>query len=560
MDRQRHRAGLTSVSPPPHSSRMPIPSAAPTRPRWFVAGDLNGFFGLVVDNLSILGFIAMALVGMFQFPADVVFGRMFPGTALGVLVGNLLYTLMARRLAARTGREDVTAMPLGLDAPTSIGMALLVLGPAFAAFKAQGLEPHAAALATWKLGMAALVVMGVLKLVLSFFGEAVTRVLPRAALLGSIAGIALVLMGFLPLVEALRSPVVGLVTLGLLLYVLVAKGRLPVKLPAVLVVFVFGTALYYGLGLLGLGAPGFALPAWTPPQVVVPWPSLGFVEGLPATVPYLPLLLPFGLLMVVGGINVSESARAAGDDYRTRDILLVEAFATLVAGVCGGVAQTTPYIGQPAYKHMGARSGYTLLTGLFVGIGGMLGVISGLVQWLPLAVLAPIIVYVAIDITTQAFQATPRQHAGAMVLGFLPSVAYLLAIKAPGWIAPDRLAEMTTALDGHGLPELAVTFALGNGFIITAMLWIAAVAAMVDGRLRRAAGFLLVAAGLTLFGLIHSVDPRGGIYFPWQLEGLPRIISWQFVGAYVALAALMGLLSLQRMPASGDVPSTGERT
>src|SRR3546814_6130201 len=88
--------------------------------------------------------------------------------------------------------------------------------------------------------------------------------------------------------------------------------------------------------------------------------------------------------MVVGGINVSESARAAGDDYRTRDILLAEAFSTLVAGVCGGVAQTTPYIGQPAYKHMGARSGYTLLTGLFVGIGGMLGVISGLVQWLPL--------------------------------------------------------------------------------------------------------------------------------------------------------------------------------
>jgi len=251
---------------------------------------------------------------------------------------------------------------------------------------------------------------------------------------------------------------------------------------------------------------------------------------------------------VVGGINVSESARAAGDDYRTRDILLVEALATLVAGVCGGVAQTTPYIGQPAYKHMGARSGYTLLTGLFVGLGGMLGVISGLVQWLPLAVLAPIIVYVSIDITTQAFQATPRRHAGAMVLGFLPSVAYLLAIKAPGWIAPERLAELVSTVDGHGLPELAVIFTLGNGFIITSMLWIATVAAMVDGRLRRACVFLLVAAGLTLFGLIHSVDPRGGIYLPWTLQGLPRLISLQFAGAYVSLALVLGLLSLQKQP------------
>ena len=62
-------------------------SASPVR-RWFVPGDLNGFFGLVVDNLSILGFIAAALIGIFQFPAEVVFTRMFPGTALGVLVGE----------------------------------------------------------------------------------------------------------------------------------------------------------------------------------------------------------------------------------------------------------------------------------------------------------------------------------------------------------------------------------------------------------------------------------------------------------------------------------------
>ncbi|CAJ0592344.1 unnamed protein product [Cylicocyclus nassatus] len=222
---------------------MSAPASAAPR-RWFVAGDFNGFFGLVVDNLSILGFIAMALVGIFQFPADVVFGRMFPGTAFGVLVGNLLYTLMARRLAARTGRDDVTAMPLGLDAPTSIGMALLVLGPAFIAFKQQGLDPHAAGIATWQLGMAALVIMGLLKFVLSFFGEAVTRALPRAALLGSIAGIAL--------------------------------GKLPVRGPGVLLAFVFGTVLYYGLGLAGLGAPGFHVPAWVPPQVVLPAADAGF--------------------------------------------------------------------------------------------------------------------------------------------------------------------------------------------------------------------------------------------------------------------------------------------
>lgn len=521
-----------------------------TQRSWFVPGDLNGFFGLVVDNLSILGFIAAALIGIFGFPAEVIYTRMFPGTAFGVLVGNLIYTWMARRLAARSGRDDVTAMPLGLDAPTSIGMALLVLGPAFVGFKQAGLDEAAAADATWKLGMASLVVMGALKFVLSFAGDAVTRLIPRAGLLGSIAGTALVLMGFLPLIETLRSPLVGFMTLGLLLYVLVAKGRLPVKLPGVFVAFVFGTVLFYGFGAVGLGAPGFAWPTPQPLRLVLPLPTLGFIEGLPHTVPFLPLLLPFGLLMIVGGINVSESARAAGDDYRTRDILLAEAFSTLVAGFVGGVAQTTPYIGQPAYKHMGARSGYTLLTGLFIGLGGMLGIVSGLVQWLPLAVLAPIIVYVALDITTQAFQATPSKHATAMVFGFLPPIAYMLSIKTgnPAWIDPARHAELASALDGHGLPELAVIVTLGNGFIMTSMIWTSAVAAMVDGRLRRAAAFLLGGAALALFGIIHSVDPRGGVYLPWALEGLQKIIAWQFIGAYVGLAALLILLSLQRDP------------
>ena len=159
--------------------------------RVFSAGDLNGFFGLLVDNLAVLGFLASALVGIFQMPAEVVFGRMFPGTALGVLVGDLLYTLMAWRLARRSGRDDVTAMPLGIDTPTTIGLAFLVLGPAFTAFKAGGMDPHAAAIATWHLGMAGMIVMGVFKFVLSFVGAWIGRLVPRAGLLGAIAAIAL---------------------------------------------------------------------------------------------------------------------------------------------------------------------------------------------------------------------------------------------------------------------------------------------------------------------------------------------------------------------------------
>jgi adenine/guanine/hypoxanthine permease len=514
--------------------------------RWFVAGDFNGFFGLVVDNLAVMAFLATVLVGLFQFPADIVFTRMFPGTALGVLVGDLIYTGMAVRLARRTGKDTVTAMPLGIDTPTTIGLALLVLGPAFVKFKQGGLDEHAAAIATWHLGMAAMVVMGGLKFVLSFAGAWVGRVVPRAGLLGSIAGIALMLIGFLPMLEVLSVPVVGFVGLGVILYTVVAKGRLPGNIPGVLAAFLLGTALYYALGPAGLLGPGYHAPGGLALRFALPWPNLGFIDGLPATVPYLPLILPFGLLMVIGGINVTESARAAGDDYRTRDILLTEAVATLVAGVCGGVAQTTPYIGQPAYKKMGARAGYTLLTGVFVGLGGVFGYLSNLVELVPLAVLAPILVFVAIDITTQAFEATPVQHAAAVVFSFFPAIARMLAIKLgdPTYVAPDHFARLISSAD-RGLPELGIIVALGNGFIITSMIWAAFLAALVDKRTAAAIASLLAGAGLTLFGVIHSVEPGGGLYWPWALTGVARTLVWQFTAAYVALAAVIALLALQ---------------
>jgi len=507
---------------------------------WIAPGDINGFFGLVVDNLSILGFLATALIGIFGFPAEIVFGRMFPGTALGVLVGNLIYTGMARRLALRSGRDDVTAMPLGLDAPTTIGLALLVLGPAFVAYKQAGMDANTAALATWHLGMAAMIVMGILKLVLSFFGEAVSRAVPRAGLLGSIAGIALMLMGFLPLLEAMRVPVIGLVTLGLLLYALIAKGPIPWRMPGVLFAFSVGITLYFGLGAGGLLGSGYQPPQWPDLQLGLPWPTLGFIDGMPDLVRFLPLVLPFGLLMVVGGINVTESARAAGDDYRTRDILLTEAVSTLIAGLCGGVAQTTPYIGQPAYKHMGARGGYTLLTGIFIGVGGMLGLVSGLVAVLPLAVLAPIIIYVAIDITVQSFEATPKQHAPAVVLAFLPSIAYLLSIKLgnPAIVPPEHYAALLSD-SAHGISEMAVIVILGNGFIITSMLWATMLAAMIDQRFNRAALTLLLAALLTTFGVIHSVKPQGGLYLPWQLGAADFQLAVQWISAYLVLAATL---------------------
>ena len=196
---------------------------------------------------------------------------------------------------------------------------------------------------------------------------------------------------------------------------------------------------------------------------------------------------------------------------------------------------------------MGARSGYTLLTGIVIGLGGMLGYLSNLVQWLPIAVLAPILVFVAISITTQAFETTPARYAAAVVFSFFPAIARMLAIKLgdPGYVAPEHFASLFNDTS-QGISELAVITVLGNGFIITSMIWASFVVAMIDGRLRRAAGIILLGGALTLFGIIHSVEPAGGLYLPWTLDPVSQAIAWQFAGAYLALAVVLLLLSLQR--------------
>lgn len=513
-----------------------------TVPRAVAVGDLNAFFALLLDNVVNLVLLTGILAGAFGFPAQFVVTRMVPGTALGVLVGDLLYSWMAIRAASRTGRPH-TAMPLGLDTPSTIGMALAVIGPVYAASG----DPMVA----WEVGMATLVLMGLAKVALSFAGDAVLRVIPRAGLLGPLAGVGLALLGLFPVVRVFSAPVAGLVATGVVLYALVAAGPLPGRVPGALAAVVTGTVIFWAMRLLGLdaGGPGHAT---TTLGLHLPLPEVDrLVAGLPKALDYLPVAVPFGLLTIVGGINVTESARVAGDEYRSRDVLLVEAVATLVAGACGGVAQSTPYIGHPAYKAMGARSGYTIATALAIGLGGALGVLGALVEWIPEVAVAPILLFVGLEITVQAFSATGREHLPAAALAVVPVLAYLVAIYTDQLIAAGARPNPALAA------ECATISVLGRGFILTAMLWGAAASFLQDRRAGAVALTFAVLAVGSLFGVIHSVDPAGALYLPDLADPRPARISAAYA---VTGGVLAGLCAWGRRPGdrSRSPPSNGK--
>jgi AGZA family xanthine/uracil permease-like MFS transporter len=511
------------------------PTASPAG-RWYAAGDWNAFFGLALDNLTQLVLLSSLLIGVFSFPADLVLRVIVPGTAVGVLVGDLVYTGLAIRLGRATGRDDVTAMPFGIDTPSLFGIVFGVLGPV----RAVTGDP----LTAWKVGMGVTVAMGLVKLLLAFAGDWARRVIPRAALLGSIAGVAILLIAFLPALRLFGDPPVGVVALVVLLVALVGGVRLPWGVPGALAAVVMGSVVYWGRAwlapLVGATAPhpplGVTGLAWA-----VPWPTLAWVEALDQVVPYLALALPFALATVVGGIDNTESAVAAGDEYRTRDILLTEAAATVIAGLCGGVIQNTPYIGHPAYKAMGARAGYTLATALVIGGGAAVGAVSLLVSLLPEAAVAPVLVFIGLQITAQAFLASPARHAPAVAVSFVPAIAALVLIQGQALLqgAGRRAAD----LSGEARAAFETLLVLGNGFVLTALLWGWALVLIIERRLARAAAVLTAAGLATLVGVIHSPLPSGALFWPGA-GGTTASLS--LAGAYGLAAALLLLLDQRR--------------
>jgi len=526
------------------------------RYQWASPGDINAFFGLSIDNLAGLVLTVSLLAAVFGFPAGFALGHLVPGTAVGVVVGDVLFTWMAFRLASRTGRTDVTAMPLGIDTPSTFGMVFFVLGPAFRAAVSGGMAEEAAARHAWHIGICSLVASGVFKLACAPLADTVRRIVPRAGLLGSLAAIALALIMFLPMLEIMTSPLTGLVALGIILATLTARIPFPLRIPGALAALLIGGGIQYLGAWAGFVPAGPAHASIDPAAALWPTSWLGalrleWLTAWPDTIRYLPIVIPFALGTVIGGIDCTESAAAAGDEYDTGRVIAVEGLATVIAGACGGVIQTTPYIGHPAYKSMGGRAAYTLATAVFIGLAGLTGTFAWLYQAIPGPAILPVLVFIGLEITAQSFHATPARHYPAVAVACIPALAGLAKIQA------DKLLVAGAVPQGPLVAELFSVRLLAAGFIVTSLVWAGLVAALIDRHLRAAAAWCLAAGGLTLCGVIHSPFADGSLFLPWEIGSLPPEANGrgplELAASYGLLAVLFAAWSLWR-PSCGRQP------
>lgn len=99
---------------------------------------------------------------------------------------------------------------------------------------------------------------------------------------------------------------------------------------------------------------------------------------------YLSIIIPMGIFNLIGSLQNMESAEAAGDKYSNFSSLAVNGLGSMLASFFGSTFPTTIYIGHPGWKKMGARSGYSVLNGIFITIICITGLSSIILNLIPI--------------------------------------------------------------------------------------------------------------------------------------------------------------------------------
>lgn len=504
---------------------MSVPKSI-ARPKLWVTGDINGFFGLCTNSIT-NSLVAIALMQfVIGFPKEILFGRLVPGMVLSLAFGNIYFAYMAYKLGKKEGRDDVTAVPYGISVPHYFLVTFAVMLP----LKLAGADFNL----IWGVGVAWCFVHAVVAGIGAFVGPTIQKLTPRAAMLGTLAGVAITYIAMGAAFNAWNVAWLSMVSFGIIFIGWLANIQFPRKIPAGLLAVIIGIIFGWASGFMKLGNLTNAI---ANVSIAIPLPQIQvLLAGLPKIAPYLITAIPLAIYLFLESLNNVESALAGGDNYNTREAMLAAAGGTLVASLFGSPFPTLIYIGHPGWKSVGSRVGYSWLTGmimLLLGVLGLLGVLSAII---PLAAILPILVYIGMLITSQAFNASPKRHAPAVAIALIPWIADFVKTQVDNTLSVAGTNASTIGLDalaGGGVSYAGMAV-LGAGAILVGMILAAIAAYVIDRNWKGAIGYSLFGAACAWVGFIHSTELR---WIPTVGErGFNA--AWGPVIGYLAMAVL----------------------
>jgi AGZA family xanthine/uracil permease-like MFS transporter len=502
--RRAHRTGGTGSDEIEGVSIMTTVTAATTaKPAWWSPGDWNAFFGfgtnILVNVLVLTGLLRFVL----KLPDPIIFGRILPAVGLMLFLSTVYYAWLARQLAAKTGRTDVCALPSGISVPHMFVVVFVVMLPILIS-TGNPVEAWSAGL-TWVFVQSFVLILG------GFIAPVIRKITPRAALLGSLAGISLTFISLSPGAQVFMTPIIGVTCLAVILASWLGDYRYPAGLPGGLMAIIVGSAIAWGGHALG-----FELGGVGPEKVFGAMADFGFHVPTPAFAEvfsgfkYIGVILvtaiPFGIYDLVEAMDNVESAEAAGDHFPTTRVLTADGVVSLIGCLMGNPFINAVYIGHPGWKAMGGRIGYSAATGVLMLFLTWFGVIGLMMAIIPAVALLPILLYIGMLIGAQAFQESPHKHAPAVVLAIVPTIAAWGTVQinnALGAAGTDVGKVGLDALANNGVLYHGLQI-LGSGATLCGIILGSIAVFIIDRKLDKAAAFAAAGAVLTFFGLIHS--------------------------------------------------------
>ena len=390
------------------------------KPALWTPGDWNALFGfgtnILVNMLVLTGLLRFVL----KMPDSLVFGRILPALGLMMCLSTFYYAYLAYKLAQKTGRSDVCALPSGVSVPHMFIVTFVIMLP----ITLKTGDP----VKGWSAGLVWVFFQSFILMIGGFIAPYIRKITPRAALLGTLAGVSVTFISMRPALEMYMTPQIGLVCFAVILVSWFGGVKYWRGMPAGLVAIAVGMIIAWGSNLFGLGLGGLSLKgvgdAFANFGFSVPLPAIGHVfSGFEFLGIILVTAIPFGIYDLVEAMDNVESAEAAGDEYPTTRVLTADGVVSLIGCLMGNPFINAVYIGHPGWKAMGGRIGYSAATGIMVVLLSWFGIISVLLALVPVVAISPILLYIGMLIGAQAFQTTPVKHAPAIVLALTPHLA-----------------------------------------------------------------------------------------------------------------------------------------
>ncbi|MGL4449633.1 MAG: xanthine/uracil/vitamin C permease, partial [Sarcina sp.] len=358
---------------------------------FFTTGDIGGLTYTITNNIVNYLIVIATLSGVLGWPDELVYGRVIPGMSIGLLLSGLYYAYMAYKLGQKEGRSDVTALPSGVSTPA---MFVILYGVIMPLHYALG-DPEL----TWSAAVAACFIGGMVEFLGGFIGPWMKKRIPRAALLGTVAGIGFIWMATQGVFDVFADPVVGLPILLVAMVGVFGGYLFPKRIPPLVVAIVGGIIYAFLLGRTSFDFSGVGFYFPNPASSIE-----ALINGFTIVAPYLTIIIPIEIYNFVETMDNIEAANAAGDNYSIREAQFVDGICTMASALFGGVVPNTVWLGHAGLKKSGAGIGFSWVGGILLGLAGTFGLFTLFSAMVPPAICAITYLWCSVIMVSQAFK------------------------------------------------------------------------------------------------------------------------------------------------------------